>query len=180
MEGTVVGVSLSATHSFSKAPRESIRLIAGLGVDGDAHFGRTVQHRYFVRTDPGRPNLRQVHLIHAELLDELSEDGFAIGPGALGENITTRGVDLLHLPLGTRLRIGDRVVLALTELRDPCGQIDDFKPGLRQASLSLDADGSVTGKAGVMSVVVAGGTVRAGDRVIIELPPGPHKALRIG
>ena len=115
-----------------------------------------------------------------ELLDELSEDGFAIGPGALGENITTRGVDLLHLPLGTRLRIGDRVVLALTELRDPCGQIDDFKPGLRQASLSLDADGSVTGKAGVMSVVVAGGTVRAGDRVIIERPPGPHKALRIG
>jgi len=180
MVGIVVGVSLSSTHSFYKEPQESIRLIAGLGVQGDAHMGKMVKHRYFVRTDPERPNLRQAHLIQAELLDELQADGFDVGPGALGENITTRGVDLLHLPLGARLRIGDAVVLELTELRDPCGQMDDFMPGLKLASLSQDDTGRVTGKAGVMSIVVVGGVIVPGDPVVVELPPEPHVPLEIG
>ncbi len=101
----VIAVSLCATHAFSKQVRPAIRLLKGLGVEGDAHHGVTVKHRSRVRQDPTQPNLRQVHLIHEELHDELRASGFAIGPGTMGENITTRGVDLLGLPTGTRLRL---------------------------------------------------------------------------
>ena len=173
----VVAVSHDGEHRFSKAVVEDITLLAGLGVAGDAHAGVTVQHRSRVAADPTRPNLRQVHLIHAELLAELAERGFSVAPGQLGENITTTGVDLLALPRGTRLHLGAGAVVEVTGLRNPCRQIDAFAPGLLRAVLSRDADGRPVRRAGVMGVVVTGGAVRAGDGIEVHLPAEPHEAL---
>jgi len=173
----VIGVSRDSTHAFSKIPAPMIRLMAGLGVDGDAHAGVTVQHLSRVRVDPSKPNLRQVHLMHAELFDELRAAGFAVEPGQLGENITTRGIDLLGLPRGTRLRIGDEAIVEITGLRNPCVQIDRFAPGLKAATLARAPDGSLVRKAGVMGIVIAGGAVAPGDGLRIELPAAPHRAL---
>ncbi|AMM26889.1 MOSC domain-containing protein [Variovorax sp. PAMC 28711] len=164
-------------HSFSKYAEPSIRLIEGLGVEGDAHAGQTVQHRSRVARNPAAPNLRQVHLLHAELFDELVEAGFAVFPGDLGENITTRGIDLLGLPTGTRLTFGATAVVELTGLRNPCSQIDRFQRGLMAATLAQDADGKLVRKAGVMSVVLVGGDVMAGDPIGIELPAGTSRRL---
>ena len=175
----VEAVSSSSTHSMAKPRRDRIRLLAGLGVDGDAHRGRTVQHRSRVARDPAQPNLRQVHLIHAELHDELREAGFPVAAGEMGENITTRGIDLLALPRGARLTLGDQAVVEITGLRNPCRQLDDLQQGLRAAVLDRDPDGILVRKAGVMSVVLAGGTVGPGDRISVELPPGPHRPLHV-
>jgi len=180
VEGIVTGVSRSATHSFSKEAQAGIRLIAGLGVEGDAHVGKTVQHRYLVRTDPTRPNLRQVHLLQAEVIDELEAAGFDVSAGKMGENITTRGIDLLSLPVGTRLFIGDTSVVEMTELRDPCGQLDDYQQGLKDATVDRDAQGNVVRKAGAMGVIVVGGMVKPGDAIRVELPPEPQIAMTIG
>jgi hypothetical protein len=158
MDGSVTAVSRGAVHAFSKANEGAIRLLAGLGVEGDAHAGVTVKHRSRVARDPTQPNLRQVHLIHAELHDELRAAGFRVGAGDLGENVTTRGVDLLALPTGTRLRLGDEALVEVTGLRNPCSQLDRFQPGLTAA-------------------VLAGGDVRPGDAIAVELPPPPHRAL---
>lgn len=177
MRGVVVAVSRSSTHGFSKQPQGSIRLVAGLGVDGDAHAGATVKHRSRVRADPTQPNLRQVHLIHAELHDELRARGFDPAPGAMGENVTTRGVDLLALPAGARLRLGADAVVDVTGLRNPCRQLDGLCPGLLAAVLARDAEGALVRKAGVMAVVVAGGDVAQGDEIELELPPEPHGPL---
>ena len=177
MGGVVTAVSRSAAHTFSKPNRESIRLLAGLGVEGDAHLGETVKHRSRVKRDPSQPNLRQVHLIHAELLDELRGAGFEVSPGQAGENVTTRGVDLLGLPVGARLHLGGSAVVEVTGLRDPCRQLDRFQPGLMAAVLGRDAGGNLIRKAGVMGVVLAGGEVRPGDPVRVELPPEPHRKL---
>lgn len=177
MAGVVTAVSRSATHSLSKRNQECIRLLAGLGVEGDAHLGTTVQHRSRVRRDPSQPNLRQVHLIHAELHDELRAAGFAVEAGQMGENITTRGVDLLALPTATRLRLGATAVVEVTGLRTPCAQLDQIQPGLMAATLLRDAQGNLVRKAGVMGVVIAGGEVRPGDPITIELPPEPHRPL---
>jgi len=177
MAATVVAVSRSAKHTFSKDNCAEIELIAGLGVAGDAHRGITVQHRSRVAVDPTRPNLRQVHLIYAELHDELAQQGFRVAPGAMGENITTRGVDLLGLPAGTRLQVGDTAVIEITGLRNPCKQLDGYQPGLMQAVLGRDAGGGLIRKAGVMGVVVTGGRVRAGDGIRVELPVPPHERL---
>ena len=174
--GRVVGVSLGAAHAFSKTPQPRIRLLAGLGVAGDAHAGRTVQHRSRVRADPTQPNLRQMHLIHAELLGALNASGFSVAPGALGENVTTRGLYLLALPTGTRLRLGSAVV-EVTGLRNPCGQLDRFQNGLLAAVLGRDADGNLFRKAGIMGVVLVGGDVRPGDEIGLEEPPEPHRPL---
>ncbi|HEY7043747.1 MAG TPA: MOSC domain-containing protein [Nocardioidaceae bacterium] len=174
----VVGVQASSAHSFSKAQRPVIRLVVGVGVEGDAHAGRTVQHRSRVRRDPTQPNLRQVHLVHAELQDELEQQGFRVTPGDIGENITTRGLDILGLPRGSRLRLGSEAVVEITGLRNPCRQLDDFQPGLMQASLARNAAGGLVRKAGVMGIVVAGGDVRAGDVIGVELPVPPHQALQ--
>lgn len=174
--GVVAAVSRAPTHDFSKLTRDRIRLLAGLGVEGDAHLGRTVQHRSRVARDPTRPNLRQVHLIHGELHDELAARGFTITPGAMGENITTRGVELLGLPAGARLILGERAIVEVTGLRNPCVQLDGFRPGLMAAVLDRDEDGLVR-KAGVMAVVLAGGDVAAGDAVSVQLPPSPHARL---
>ena len=152
-------------------------MLAGLGVQGDAHQGATIKHRSLAARDPKRPNLRQVHLIHSELHDELREAGFRVGAGQMGENITTRGVDLLGLPLGTRLLIGDAAVLEVTGLRSPCVQLDVIQPGLMRATLGRDHDGKVVHKAGVMSIVVSDGEVQPGDSITVELPPQPHRQL---
>jgi MOSC domain-containing protein YiiM len=174
---TVVSVNLSDAHTFSKTPRASITLVAGLGVDGDAHSGVTVKHRSRVARDPTQPNLRQVHLIHAELHDELRDAGFDVNPGDMGENITTRGLDLLALPTGTRLRIGNDALIEVTGLRNPCVQLDRFQNGLMRAVLDRDADGALVRKAGIMAVVLAGGVVAPGDMIVPQLPAGPHRPL---
>ena len=164
-------------HQLSKAPVDAVRLVAGLGVEGDAHAGRTVQHRSRVRRDPTQPNLRQVHLIHAELHDELRERGFPVSAGDMGENVTTRGVDLLALPTGTRLVLGDHAVVEVTGLRNPCTQLDGFQQGLMEAVLDRDADGNLIRRSGVMGVVLEGGEVRPGHAIVVELPPAPHVPL---
>ncbi len=177
MDGAVVAVSRSGSHTFSKPNEGSIRLVAGLGVEGDAHAGETVKHRSRVARDPSQPNLRQVHLIHAELFDELAAKGFAVAPGALGENVTTSGVDLLALPRGTQLRIGDEAVVEVTGLRNPCAQIDGLQQGLMAAVLDRDEQGNLVRKAGIMGIVVSGGEVRAGDAIRVELPAGERVPL---
>jgi MOSC domain-containing protein YiiM len=174
---SVRSVSRSARHGFSKAVEDEIRLVAGLGVEGDAHAGVTVQHRSRRHRPDPPPNLRQVHLIHAELFDEVATGGFVVEPGDMGENVTTQGVDLLSLPRGTRLHLGRHAVVELTGLRNPCTQIDGFSDGLMRAVLGRDADGNLVRKAGVMSIVLASGLVRAGDRVAVELPVGVHEVL---
>jgi len=175
---TVVAVHRSSSHSFSKFAEDGIVLVEGLGVEGDAHAGATVKHRSRVKRDPGAPNLRQVHLLHAELFDELVGRGFAVFPGDLGENITTRGVDLLALPTGTRLRIGDTAEVEVTGLRNPCSQIDRFQSGLTAAVLDRDASGAIVRKTGVMAVVSRGGRVLPGDTILVQLPEVPHHALQ--
>lgn len=170
----VDGVNRDRQHRFSKSPEDWIRLVAGLGVEGDAHFGATVQHLSRVRRDPTQPNLRQVHLIHRELFDEVIAD---VEPGQLGENITTEGVDLLGLPRGTRLRLGAEAVIELTGLRNPCVQIDRFRPGLLKEVVRTDGDGAIVRKAGVMAVVISGGVVKPGDPIEVSLPDSPFEAL---
>jgi MOSC domain-containing protein YiiM len=177
VSGYVFAVSRSRAHTMSKPNEPSIRLLAGLGVEGDAHQGATVKHRSRVARDPTRPNLRQVHLIHAELHDELREAGFELNPGQLSENVTTRGIDLLALPTGTRLHLGATAVVEITGLRNPCRQLDGIQPGLMAATLSRDAEGELVRKAGVMATVRVSGEVRPGDAIRIELPPEPHRAL---
>ena len=177
MNGTVVSVSCDDKHGFSKPRRDSIRLIEGLGVEGDAHAGVTVQHLSRIKRDPTTPNLRQVHLIHAELHDEMSANGFRVLPGDMGDNVTTRGVDLLDLPLNTRLHLGAQAIVEIKGLRNPCYQIDDFQKGLLKECLDKDADGNLIRKAGVMGVVITGGEIRPGDAVRVELPDGPHVKL---
>lgn len=176
----VVAVSRSASHTMTKPNVDVITLIAGLGVDGDAHCGATVKHRSRVARDPTQPNLRQVHLVHAELHDELRRRGYDIVPGEMGENVTTRGIDLLALPAGTRLRLGRDAVVEVTGLRNPCGQLDGIAPGLRSATIDRGEDDEIVRrKAGVMGVVTAGGDVRPGDPVEVELPAPPHRALDV-
>lgn len=176
--GVVVAVSRKKRHGVDKANQLVIRLLAGEGVEGDAHCGAKVRHRSRRRFNPGLPNLRQAHLLHAELFDELAEQGFALRPGLMGENVTTRGVDLLALPTGARVHLGDSAVVELTGLRNPCVQLEAIQPGLMQACLGRGPDGEPVRKAGVMGVVLAGGEVRAGDPIRIVLPYGPHRPLK--
>jgi MOSC domain-containing protein YiiM len=175
--GSVAAVSLRSGHHFSKTPSLGIRLLAGLGVAGDGHLGETVQHRSRVRKDPTQPNLRQVHLMHTELFDELRTKGYVVKPGDLGENVTTSGIDLLALPTGTRLHLGTSAVVEITGLRNPCIQLDTFQKGLMAATLDKDADGNLIRKAGIMSIVIAEGDVRPGDPIGVELPAMPHRPL---
>ncbi len=178
MGGIVEAVHRSGAHTLSKPSQGSIQLLAGLGVEGDAHMGVTVKHRSRVARDPSQPNLRQVHLIHAELHDELRASGFDVCAGRMGENITTRGVALLALPTGTRLHVGAEAIIEVTGLRNPCTQLDRIQPGLMAATLGREADGQLIRKAGVMGIVLHGGEVRPTDPVRVELPPGPHHPLK--
>ncbi|MEU4874424.1 MOSC domain-containing protein [Streptomyces sp. NPDC021608] len=177
MSGTVTAVSSNGVYSFTKPNRDSVRLLAGLGVEGDVHAGVTVKHRSRVAQDPTQPNLRQVHLIHEELFAEVADAGFPVAAGELGENITTRGIDLLGLPVGALLRIGDEAVLEVTGLRNPCLQINAFRNGLLKQVVGRDEAGNVVRRAGIMSIVREGGTVRPGDTIEAELPDGPHRPL---
>ena len=177
VNGVVSAVNRSKAHTFSKPNESSIRLLTGLGVEDDAHMGERVKHRSRVAQDPTQPNLRQVHLIHAELHDELREAGFDVSAGDMGENITTRGVYLLELPRGARLHLGNAAVVEVTGLRNPCAQLDRFQPGLMAAVLGRDADGKLVRKAGIMGIVLAGGEVRLGDAIRVEEPPEPWERL---
>lgn len=177
MTGVVTAVSRNEVYSFTKPNRESVTLLTGLGVDGDVHAGVTVKHRSRVAQDPTQPNLRQVHLIHEELFAELAGAGFRVAPGELGENVTTRGLDLLGLPVGTLLRIGAEAVVEVTGLRNPCLQIDRFQDGLLKQVVSRDEAGRLVRRAGIMGVVAEGGVVRPGDTIEVELPDGPHRPL---
>lgn len=174
---SVTSVSKMLTHSPSKTAVDEIVLLEGLGVEGDAHCGRRVKHRSRVRQNPDQPNLRQVHLIHSELHEELRAKGFDVGAAVMGENVTTRGVDLLSLPVGAKLRLGDNAVVELTGLRNPCNQLESIQEGLMKAVLDRDDEGGLIRKSGVMGVVVAGGTVRPGDGIHVEIPPEPHVKL---
>ncbi len=175
--GKITAVSRSGAYTFSKPNEGHIRLLAGLGIEGDVHMGETVKHRSRMAVNPNQPNLRQVHLIHAELHDELHALGFPVTAGQMGENITTRGVDLLGLPVGTRLHLGSTAVVEVTGLRNPCAQLNGLHPGLMAAVLDHDADGKLILKAGIMSIVLTGGDVLPGDGIEVELPPLPHVAL---
>lgn len=177
MNARVVSVSRAADHGFSKRVEARINLIAALGVEGDAHAGATVKHRSRVRRDPTQPNLRQVHLIHSELFDELAAQGFYLEPGQIGENVLTRGIDLLGLPEGAQLHLGATAVVEIKGLRNPCYQLDDFQVGLTKALLGRDDEGNLVRKAGVMGVVLSGGEIAPGDAVRVELPVEPHRKL---
>jgi len=177
MGGRVTAVSCSKGHTLKKPNQDVVRLMTGLGVEGDAHLGVTVKHRSRVARDPSQPNLRQVHLIHEELHDELRAGGFTVEAGQMGENVTTRGVDLLGLPTGTRLHLGPTAVVEITGLRNPCAQLDKVQNGLMSATLDKDADGNLIRKAGIMGIVLTDGEVRPGDVIAVELPPEPHRSL---
>ncbi len=179
MDGIITAVSRSADYTFSKPNQGSIQLIAGLGVEGDAHMGEKVKHRSRIKRNPDAPNLRQVHLMHSELHDEFRTKGFDVSAGQLGENITTRGVDLLNLPKGTRLHLGQSAIVEVTGLRDPCSQIENFQSGLLKACVEKDEQGNIIRKAGVMSIVLAGGEVFPNDSIRVELPPEPHQKLEV-
>lgn len=176
--GVIVGVARSPEHTFSKAAEPSITLLEGLGVEGDAHAGATVRHLSRIRRDPTQPNLRQVHLIPIEVLEDAAANGFAVPPGAMGENVTTRGVDLLGLPAGTVLALGDEAEVRVTGLRNPCSQIDDHQRGLLKQMLGRDRSGEVVRRAGVMAVVTRGGVVRTGDPIGVRLPTGEQQPLQ--
>lgn len=178
MKGRVVAVHRSASHSFSKQMQPSIRLLACLGVEGDAHCGTTMKHLRRLPREAESANLRQVHVLHAELHDDLRAAAFTIEAGAMGENITTRGVDLLALPSGARLHLGDTVILEIKGLRNPCRQLDELQRGLMAACIRRETNGELVRLAGVMAVVIRGGAVTAADRVEVDLPPQPHHGLR--
>ena len=178
MTGHVIALHRNATHDFSKQTETSLTLLQGLGIEGDAHMGATVKHRSRVATDPNQPNLRQVHLLHAEMIEEISGQGFDLKPGDVGENITTHGIDLINLPRHTRLHIGSSVILSVTGLRNPCAQLDNFQAGLTRAFLGKTGDGKLIRKAGIMAIVLEGGVVHQGDEIRVELPSQPHLVLK--
>jgi MOSC domain-containing protein YiiM len=177
LKGVAIAVSRSATHTMQKYNEQSITLLTGLGVEGDAHMGATVKHRSRVAADPTQPNLRQVHLIHAELHEELREKGFEIAPGQMGENITTEGIPLLDLPRNTRLYIGETAIVEVKGLRNPCSQLDGIQEGLKKAVIDFDENGNLVRKAGIMGFVIQGGIVQAGDIIRVELPELPYLLL---
>jgi MOSC domain-containing protein YiiM len=175
---SVVAVSKDGQHRFSKKPCEQITLLEGLGVQGDAHAGVTIQHLHRVAKDPTQANLRQVHLLPREFFNEALEEGYQLGPGDLGENVLTQGLDLVGLSQDTLLHIGQQAVVRVTGLRDPCVQIDRFRKGLLKVALGRDEDGQAVRKAGIMAVVATGGIIHPGDKIEVELPAPPHHALK--
>lgn len=177
IKATVIALSKSETHSFSKANCEKLVLLDGLGIEGDAHMGKTVKHRSRVKQDASQPNLRQVHLIHSELYDEIALKGFHVNPGQIGENVTTHGIDLLSLPKGTILKIGAEATIEVTGLRNPCNQLNSIKEGLMNAVLGKDDNGNLILKAGIMGIVINGGEIYVNDEIEIVLPEKPFEKL---
>ena len=177
IKATVVSVSASGKHNFSKQPMSEISLIKEIGIEGDAHAGKKIQHRSRAAKDPDQPNLRQIHLIQEELFSDLKMAGFDIGPGDIGENITTKGIDLLNLPKGTILKIGSSALIEITGLRNPCIQTDSFREGLMSALVEKEPNGYIRRKAGVMGIVLEGGSIKPGDLIRIDLPAEPRNKL---
>lgn len=173
----VIAVASDTAHNIVKPVREHIKLVAGWGVEGDAHAGITVQHRYDKRRNPNAPNLRQVHLMHAELFDQAATLGLTVEPGEMGENITTRGIDILNLPRGTHLKIGDAII-EVTGLRNPCKYLNQIAPGLLKACMAKHEDGTNFPQSGIMGVILEDGEVKAGDEIHIIAPPKPHERLK--
>lgn len=178
MSGKVIAVCRSASHTMGKPVEKTINLVVGHGVEGDAHAGATVRHRSRIARTPEAPNLRQVHLLHAELFSELAQAGFTVSPGMIGENVTTLGVDLLALPRGARLRLGPEALVEITGLRNPCSQLDGLQDGLMRACLGRNAAGQPVRKAGIMAIVLKGGEVTANDPILVTLPPAPFEPLK--
>jgi len=176
-KASVLAVARDAGHNFSKPVCDSINVVTGLGVEGDAHYGKLIQHLYRIKKEPNDPNLRQIHLIHRELHEELRAKGFDIAPGDMGENVTTQGIDLLGLPRGTVLKFGEEAAVEITGLRNPCYQLNDFREGLMKACLDKAEDGSVIFKSGIMGIILKDGTIKTGDQIRVELPDGPHTPL---
>jgi len=176
---TVIAVASDSAHNFSKITKPAITLIAGFGVEGDAHAGKTVQHLWDKKKTPDAPNLRQVHLVHEEIFAELAEQGFTVGPGDIGENIVTRGIDLLSLPLGTHLEFESGALVELTGLRDPCRKLNKIQDGLIHKFVYKNDEGKRSVKSGVMSIVLMGGEIRPEDEITVKLPDGPHQPLPI-
>ncbi len=176
-KASVLAVARDAGHNFSKPVCDSINVVTGLGVEGDAHYGKLIQHLYRIKKEPNDPNLRQIHLIHRELHEELRAKGFDIAPGDMGENVTTQGIDLLGLPRGTVLKFGEEAAVEITGLRNPCYQLNDFREGLMKACLDKAEDGSVIFKSGIMGIILKDGTIKPGDQIRVELPDGPHTPL---
>lgn len=174
----VVSLSKDEGHNFSKKTYESLCFLKGMGIEGDAHCGKTVKHRSRVKADPSQPNLRQVHLLHSELFVELRDKGFEIEAGTIGENVLTEGLELLSLPTNTVLKLGENVVLRVTGLRNPCAQLDNYQKGLTKAVLDKDAEGNLIRKAGIMATVIKGGIVKLEDQITVELPEPPHLPLK--
>jgi MOSC domain-containing protein YiiM len=177
LTGQVVSVSRSPVHGFSKEVLPEIRILAGFGVEGDAHAGGKVQHLYRVRRNPNAPNLCQVHLLQAELFDELRAQGLEVAPGQMGENITTRNLELLTLPVGTRIHLGPQAIVEVTGLRDPCNQLNTLHPGLMKACIARDHNGTLIRKAGIMAIALQSGVVQPGDPISIEVPQGEWRAM---
>ena len=177
-QARVIALSISPQHTMHKFARPSVMLIEGIGVEGDAHAGEKVKHRSRVAKNPDQPNLRQVHLVAQELIEQLQKDGFPVVAGIMGENITTQGIDLLALPENTTLVFGSAATIKITGLRNPCAQLDGIKPGLMKAVLDTDEEGNLIRKAGVMATVIAGGVINVGDPISIVFPPEPHQRLK--
>jgi len=175
--GKVHSLSSSAQHSFSKHTTHQVEVIKGIGIKGDAHAGVKVKHRSRVAKDPNQPNLRQIHLIHLELLKELVAKGYTVNPGDLGENITTEGISILNLPKDTILKIGENVAIQITGLRNPCHQIDKFQKGLLKEVVGKNDAGDIIRMAGIMAIVLEGGMIKVNDEILVELPALPHQKL---
>lgn len=176
LQGIVLAVSADRGHRFRKMPQRDILLVEGHGVEGDAHAGPFVRHRYLARRQPRLPNLRQVHLIPSALFGTLRRCGYEIGAGGLGENVTTAGLNLEEMPLGTRILLGQTASVELIGLRTPCVLIDRFRSGLKQHLLAFAKTGPAF-RCGVMGVVRTGGRVAAGDVARVVLPSPPVRAL---
>ncbi len=179
ISGSVIAVCSRDAHLFSKENREEIELIKNFGINGDAHAGMYVKHRSRVKKNPKQLNLRQVHLIPIELLNEMKQHRYDLHPGDLGENITTSGIDLINLPLNSQINIGEEVVLEVKGLRDPCKQIEAFKEGLLKKMITKDADGNLIRKTGIMTIVLGGGIVKPNDKIEVVLPKKPYHKLEV-
>jgi len=176
LDGRVVGLARDGRNGFSKSAMDTICLIQGQGVEGDAHSGPFVRHRYLARRQPRLPNLRQVHLIPSELFEALRNAGYDLHPGDLGDNIATAGLDLETLPMGALLDLGSEACIELTGLRTPCVLIDRFRTGLKRQMVCSEPV-APRFRCGVMSIVRTGGRLAVGDPIRVRLPPKPWTDL---
>lgn len=166
--GKVIAVCCNPEPGLPKPVVDTVHLIENWGVEGDYHAGPLVRHRYLAKKDPTKPNMRQVLLMDAVVFADLAQNDIHIGPGMMGENITIEGLAVMQLAVGTRLAIGSAVV-EVTERRSPCYQLNGIDPRLLKAVVTKQ-DGQAIFKAGIMTRILQGGWVRAGDLVKVLSP----------